>query len=74
MMATSAVAGAWPAATKTTAARLGFELWAVVWRAERTGEELLLIRIQRTGREAAGWPGAAPAASEAAAGVRFLSG
>ena len=45
MMATSAVAGALPAATKTTAVRLGFELRAVVWRAERTGEELLHSRI-----------------------------
>ena len=67
MMATSAVAGAWPAVTKTTVAWLGFELRTVVWRAEHTVEELLLVRIQKTRREAAGWPETMPA-------TRFSSG
>ena len=34
----------------------GLALRAVVWRAEGTGEKLLLLRIQRDGREAARWP------------------
>ena len=69
MMDTSAVARAWSAVTKMTAARLGFELRVVVRRAEHTGEELLLVRIQRTGRKAAGWPEAAPALRLASAGA-----
>ena len=34
----------------------GLALRAVVWHAEGTREKLLLLRIQRNGREAARWP------------------
>ena len=48
----------------------GLALRAVVWRAEGTREELLLVRIQRNGREAARWPELSTASTSAAAGVR----
>ena len=52
----------------------GLALRAVVWRAEGTREKLLLLRIQRNGREAARWPELSTASTSAAAGVRAHSG
>ena len=52
----------------------GLVLRAVVWRAEGTGEKLLLLRIQRNGREAARWPELSTASTSAAAGARASSG
>ena len=49
-------------------------LRAVVWRAEGTREKLLLLRIQRNGREAARWPELSTASTLAAAGARASSG
>ena len=48
----------------------GLALRAVVWRAEGTGEKLLLLRIQRNGREAARWPELSTASTSTAARVR----
>ena len=52
----------------------GLALRAVVWRAEGTREKLLLLRIQRNGREAARWPELSTASTSAAAGARASSG
>ena len=51
----------------------GLALRAVVWRAEGTREKLLLLRIQRNGREAARWPELSTASTSAAAGARASS-
>ena len=52
----------------------GLALRAVVWRAEGTREKLLLLRIQRNGREAARWPELSTTSTSAAAGARASLG
>ena len=70
----------WPESTAASSAAAagvrvvaGLALRAVVWRAEGTREKLLLLRIQRNGREAARWPELSTASTSAAAGARASS-
>src|SRR3954466_6333211 len=70
MIATSTVAGAWPAATKTTAAWLGFVPRAMVWRVVCGYGLLAHARIHSSRRQQLGWPELAGTELAAVAGVR----